>query len=130
MGDLFQAHRSADRLAAWHIVTGKYPPDSGGVADYTAAVAGALADSGAQVHVWSTGDEPDTVALPGGVAVHRVAGSFGRSGLARLDRDLNRFPGPHTILIQYVPHAFGWKAMNLPFVAWVLIRRVRRRDDV
>ena len=35
-----------------------------------------------------------------------------------------------TILIQYVPHAFGWKAMNLPFVAWVLIRRVRQRDDV
>ena len=130
MGDLFQGHRSADRPATWHIVTGEYPPGLGGVADYTAAVADALAESGAEVHVWSTGDEPDTVALPGRVRIHRVAGSFGPSGLARLDRDLNRFPGPRTILIQYVPHAFGCKAMNLPFVAWVLIRRVRRRDDV
>jgi glycosyltransferase involved in cell wall biosynthesis len=130
MGDLFQAHRPADRPAAWHIVTGEYPPDSGGVADYTAAVAGALADTGTEVHVWSTGDEPDAGALPGGVWVHRVAGSFGPAGMARMDRELDRFPDPRTILIQYVPHAFGWKAMNLPFVAWVLIRRVRRRDDV
>src|SRR5271166_3646609 len=130
MGDLFQAHRSADRPATWHIVTGEYPPDLGGVADYTAAVAGALADTGTEVHVWSTGDEPDAVALPGGVWVHRVAGRFGPVGLARMDRELDHFPDPRTILIQYVPHAFGWKAMNLPFVAWVLIRRIRRRDDV
>ena len=130
MGDLFQAHRSDDRPGIWHIVTGEYPPDLGGVADYTAAVAGALADTGAEVHVWSTGDVPDAVALPGGVWVHRVAGWFGPAGLARMDRKLDRFPGPRTILIQYVPHAFGWKAMNLPFVAWALIRRVRRRDDV
>lgn len=115
---------------AWHVVTGEYPPDSGGVADYTAAVASALADSGVEVHVWSNGDQPGPVTLPGEVTVHRVAGSFGPSGLARLDRDLNRFPGPRTILIQYVPHAFGWKAMNLPFVAWALMRRVRRQDDV
>ena len=114
----------------WHIITGEYPPDSGGVADYTAAVAGALADTGAEVHVWASGDEPDAVALPGGVAVHRVASGFGPPGLARMDRRLDRFPDPRTILIQYVPHAFGWKAMNLTFVAWVLIRRVRRRDDV
>src|SRR5208337_3664604 len=76
------------------------------------------------------GDEADTVALPGGVWVHRVAGRFGPAGLARLDRELGRFPGPRTILIQYVPHAFGWKAMNLPFVAWAWIRSIRRRDDV
>ncbi len=130
MGDMFQAHRSADRPCTWHMVTGEYPPDSGGVADYTVAVADALAETGAEVHVWSTGDEPDAVPLPGGVTVHRVAGRFGPAGLARMDRELNRFPDPRTILIQYVPHAFGWKAMNMPFVAWVLIRRVRWRDDV
>ena len=33
-------------------------------------------------------------------------------------------------LLQYVPHAFGWKAMNIPFVAWALTRKVRQRDDV
>ena len=114
---------------AWHMVTGEFPPEPGGVADYTAAVAGALADTGAEVHVWSTGDELDGVALPGGVWVHRVAGSFGPAGLARLDRELDRFPGPRTVLIQYTPHAFGWKAMNLPFVAWAGWRACRG-DDV
>jgi hypothetical protein len=29
------------------------------------------------------------------------------------------------VLIQYVPHAYGWKAMNLPFVAWLLTQRRR-----
>ena len=130
MGDLFQAYRFSDRPGTWHIVTGEYPPDLGGVADYAAAVAGALANTGAEVHIWSTGDEPDAVVSPGGVSVHRVADRFGPAGLARVDRELNRFTGSRTILIQYVPHAFGWKAMNLPFVAWALIRRVRRRDDV
>ncbi len=112
------------------MVTGAYPPDLGGVADYTAAVAAALADEGAEVHVWSAGDEPAAVALPVGVWVHRAAGRFGLVGLARLDRGLDRFPAPRTIVIQYVPHAFGWNAMNLGFAAWVLSRRVRRRDDV
>jgi hypothetical protein len=100
------------------------------VADYTAAVAGALADTGAEVHVWAPGDADSPVAASCGVTVHRVAGRFGPAGLGRLDRELDRFPGPRTILVQYVPHAFGWKAMNLPFAAWALTRRVRRGDEI
>ncbi len=115
---------------AWHLVTGEYPPDRGGVADYTAAVAAALAHTGAEVHVWSAGDEPDVGILAGGVWVHRVAGRFGPTGLARLDRELNRSPGPRTILVQYVPHAFGWKAMNLPFAVWAWNRSFHHRDDM
>jgi hypothetical protein len=29
------------------------------------------------------------------------------------------------ILVQYVPHAFGWKAMNVPFCMWLRSRRER-----
>ncbi|MBV8315828.1 MAG: hypothetical protein JOZ53_12885, partial [Planctomycetaceae bacterium] len=83
------------------------------MADYTAAVAGALADIGAEVHVWAPGDADESDAGPGGVAVHRVAGRFGPAGLARLDRMLDRFPGPRRLLVQYVPHGFGWKGMNV-----------------
>jgi glycosyltransferase involved in cell wall biosynthesis len=128
--DSFRAPPFAARPGAWHLVTGEYPPDLGGVADYTAAVAGALAEAGAEVHVWAPGDEDAPPARSaGGVSVHRVAGRFGPAGLVRLDRGLDRFAGPRTILIQYTPHAFGWKAMNLPFAAWAG-RRARRGDDV
>jgi glycosyltransferase involved in cell wall biosynthesis len=99
------------------------------VADYTATVAGALAEAGAEVHVWTPGDGDGSAAGPGGVAVHRAAGRFGPAGLVRLDRGLERCAGPRTLLIQYVPHAFGWKAMNLPLVAWAGWR-ARRGDDV
>ena len=129
----------------WHLVTGEYPPDPGGVADHTAQLAGGLAAAGCEVHVWaprpvaSGGREsPGSSASPGdsrpplaadrqGVTVHPVGG-FGPAGLARLDAGLDRFPRPRTLLIQYTPHAFGWKAMNVGFVAWLLSRRVRGDD--
>ncbi len=37
----------------WHILTGEYPPEPGGVSDYTALVAGGLAEAGIEVHVWT-----------------------------------------------------------------------------
>ena len=126
MSDLFQAYRFADRPGIWHLVTGEYPPDLGGVTDYSVRLS--------PVHspiprLGCMSGEPGTSqAHP-----HRWAGlgSTGSPvGLVCMERSLDHFPGPRTILIQYVPHAFGWKAMNLPFVAWVLIRRVRRRDHV
>jgi glycosyltransferase involved in cell wall biosynthesis len=115
-------------VSRWHVITGTYPPQPGGVADYTALLARALAAEGCEVHVWSGGGgEP---AVENGVTVHRVAGRFGPRGLARLGRELNRFPGPRRLLVQYVPHGFGCKAMNVPFAAWVLARRVRHGDDI
>ena len=35
----------------WAIITGEYPPDPGGVSDYTYLVATHLADAGDEVHV-------------------------------------------------------------------------------
>ena len=39
--------------ARWHIVTPELPPDCGGVGDYTAQIAGALARTGDSVSVYS-----------------------------------------------------------------------------
>src|SRR5205085_9332813 len=36
-----------------------------------------------------------------------------------------RRPRLDRILVQYVPHAFGWKGMNLAFAAWVACRARR-----
>ncbi len=116
-------------MTRWAILTGEYPPQHGGVSDYTRLVAEGLAAVGDEVAVYAPpqGLGPDSA--PPGVQVRRLPDRFGLRGLPWLDRELVRCR-PDRVLIQYVPHAFGWNAMNLPFVAWVLIRRVRRRDDV
>src|SRR5262249_55884977 len=93
-------------VTCWHLVTGEYPPNPGGVSDYTAGLAAALAAAGQAVHVWAPGAARLPGPEPSGVEVHRIA-RFSPLGLGRLDRELDRFASPRTILIQYVPHAFG-----------------------
>jgi len=113
----------------WVILTGEYPPQPGGVSDYTRLVAEGLAAVGDEVAVYAPPQSRGPELTAPGVRVRRLPDRFGFRGLRWLDRDLARDP-PDRVLIQYVPHAFGWKAMNLPFVAWAWIRRARRRDDV
>jgi glycosyltransferase involved in cell wall biosynthesis len=107
---------------AWHIITGEYPPGHGGVADYTHSVARALAAEGDEVHVWAPA-VADDLAENAGVRVHPIAGGFGPRGLARLTRQLGAVRGPRRVLVQYVPHAFGMRAMNVPFCAWIAALR-------
>ena len=120
----------------WHILTGEYPPQPGGVSDYTRQLACALVDAGDRVEVWAprceTSDRlPDGAdaaesAVPG-IVIHRLPDTFGPKSLLRLTRALNRLPSPRRLLVQYVPHAFGWKGANLAFCLWL---RVRRRDSI
>jgi glycosyltransferase involved in cell wall biosynthesis len=117
---------SAPARVHWQMLTGEYPPQPGGVSDYSQLVARALADAGDRVTVWapaSAGDAPDEV-YPG-VAVRRLPDNFGRRSRRLLDRYLDTLPQPRRLLVQYVPHAFGWKAANVPFCLWL---RSRRRD--
>ena len=100
----------------WHIVTGEYPPQVGGVADYTRAVAHGLAAAGDSVDVWVPGTE--ATGRPG-VTVHGLPGHFGPRALSALTWQLRRTPGPYRLLVQYVPHAFGWKGSNVPFCLWL-----------
>ena len=111
---------------AWHLVTPEYPPDTGGIAGYTGVVAHALADAGHCVHV-STRGEVGTH-FDGPVTVHRVGPSFGRAGLRELAASLSRSPRPRRLFVQYTPHGYGFKAMNLPFAAW-LRRHAAVTDD-
>ncbi len=104
----------------WHIITGGYPPQLGGVSDYTRQVAVELARAGDEVNIWAPA-YGDADPIDAGVAIHRLPGHFGPRALAILDRQLSRDPA--RILVQYVPHAFGFKAMNFPFVAWLYARR-------
>jgi glycosyltransferase involved in cell wall biosynthesis len=113
-------------VVEWHLITGEYPPQPGGVSDYSAVVARGLASQGDEVHVWAPacpGRGPDAP----GVTVHALPGRFGPRALVALDAGLKRYRSPRRILVQYVPHLYGCKAMNLPFCLWL---RARRHDSV
>jgi glycosyltransferase involved in cell wall biosynthesis len=110
-----------------HLVTPEYPPTIGGVGDYTRQVARGLADAGDDVHVWCPGGEEDRSERT--VTVHRTLGGFGRADLQRTDAALRAFPAPRRILVQWVPHGYGRRAMNVPFCLW-LGRRAAAGDRV
>ena len=50
---------------------------------------------------------------------------FGLRSLRVLSRELDDAASPR-VLVQYVPHAFGWKGGNLPFCFWLWLRQDRR----
>ena len=105
---------------AVHILTGEYPPECGGVGDYTRLVAGALTTRGFAVHVWC----PAVVeAVMDRVTLHHLPDAFGPGSRQRLESALTENPG--TLLLQYVPNALGARGANLPFCLWLL--RLRRR---
>jgi len=78
-------------------------------------VSASILDSRISMHAFSsrsTAEDRD-------VAVHRLPGRFGPRDLEILDIFLRRLPKPCRLLVQYVPHAFGCKGMNVPFCWWL-----------
>ena len=114
--------RISTKEMQWHIITGEFPPLPGGVGDYTCRLATGLADVGEQVHVWTPGSTLEAVALDG-VEVHGLPGKFGLRWLRALDRGLGAYSGERIVLVQYVPHMYGWKAMNVAFCWWLFRQR-------
>lgn len=108
-------------MNTWHIITPEYPPALGGVADYTRLVARGLAARGGRVQVWAPA-VAGTEELDSGVEVHRLRNGFTPAALATLGDSVNA-AGRGRILVQYVPHGFGMRAMNLPFCLWLYAQR-------
>jgi glycosyltransferase involved in cell wall biosynthesis len=87
----------------WHILTGEFPPATGGVGDYTAQLASELQRAGDRVTVWTPGQTlPDC---------------FGRATTDVLQSAFRESPG--IVLLQYVPNALGARGMNLGFCRWL-----------
>lgn len=114
-------------MAQIHLVTPEYPPQLGGVSDYTQLVARALAGAGDDIHVWSpeggTGDGDHSI------TVHPAMGRFRRQDLERAGALLDRYPAPRRLIVQWVPHGYGFRAMNVAFCLW-LWRRAANGDQV
>jgi glycosyltransferase involved in cell wall biosynthesis len=112
-------------MAPWHFVTPESPPQIGGVADFTRVMATALAATGRQVHVWS----PAPADQMAGVSVHPLEGGYAVRRLGAIGRALDTCDTPRRLFVQWVPHGFGYKSLNVPFCLWVW-RRARRGDRV
>jgi len=89
-------------------------------------LATALAQAGDEIHVWAP-EIPAAAPSKDRAIVHRLPGHFGPLALARLSRELKP---DGRMLVQYVPHAYGLKAMNLGFTAWLWAQRDRMPIDV
>jgi glycosyltransferase involved in cell wall biosynthesis len=108
----------------WHLITGEYPPDIGGVGDYTRQVGEALSRCGDEVHVWAprNSNSSNSANEAGPIRVHRIPDNFGPRSMAAMERGIDR-GSKSQVLVQYVPHAFGWKAMNVPLCIWLASRQ-------
>jgi len=114
-------------MASWTILTCEYPPACGGVGDYTAQVAGALAAAGDEVTVFCPPMCSSPLNHPG-VDVIVLDDVYGRRGRREIDGRLNRRRS--TLLVQYVPTAFGLRGANIPWCRWLEERARRNGDDV
>lgn len=113
----------------WHIITGEYPPKRGGVSDYTYLLARGLSDAGDEVHIWAPEVSGEVVELES-VEVHALPRHFGLAWLLALHRGLAAAGDDATVLVQYVPHMYGWKAMNLAFCLWLALQRNKMNIQV
>lgn len=119
-------------ITTWHILAGEYPPQRGGVSDYTEQLARGLSDASDAVNVWCPGVERSVSDRneKGGVTVHRMVDAFAPHRLPALGRALKRFSAPRTLLVQYAPNAFGLRGLNVFFCLWLAWRGVIGGDDV
>ncbi|HLX62133.1 MAG TPA: glycosyltransferase [Planctomycetota bacterium] len=109
----------ASKTIIWHILTGEFPPQKGGVADYTALIARKLADAGDEVHVWAPGADATRAVSSERLSVHDLPGKFGFRALRRLGCALRREKRAHRLLVQYVPQMYGMRGMNVVFALWI-----------
>ena len=82
---------------------------------------------GDEVHVWCPRAADETAVA--GVHIHPDLGRIAPADLRRLDDLLQPFETPRRLLVQWVPHGFGYHSMNLWFCLW-LARRAWSGDCI
>ena len=106
----------------WAILIGQFGI-TGGVSDYTTLVAEKLALAGDEVVVYAS--SPSLAQLSERrFRVVELPGSFGPPAHRMLDVAF-KASMPDRVLVQYAPHSFGWRGMNISFGLWLYARRKR-----
>jgi glycosyltransferase involved in cell wall biosynthesis len=129
------ASRNGAPRGRWCVVTCEYPPLDGGVSDHTFHLVATLAAQGDVVDVWCPpapaqpdGAEPPSAPEIPGVTVRVLPSHFGPRAIRLLRRELRTLPADTRVLVQWVPTAFGWRMMNLPFALMLFGLPGRRLD--
>jgi len=111
-------------MNSWHIITCEYPPQVGGVSDYTGLLAGELRKAGDAVEIWAPAFVSDK--RPN---VHRSLGNFSAKDLRQTDELLDQCARSRILLMQWVPHGYGKRGINLGFTRWIA-SRAKRGDQI
>jgi len=99
-----------------HILTPEYPPKSGGVADHTKILAAGLRKQGFQVLVWC----PSNMGTKEEIDAGEVRPNLGRMRIQDLVPVGKRILSQGgKVLLQWVPHGYGMRSINLPFCFWI-----------
>lgn len=109
-------------IARWHFLTGEYPPARGGIAQFAAVAAEALASRGADVHVWTPGGGAPAAST----TVHRLPDRFGEQSIAALEEGVRAMPG--RVVLHYAPNVLGARGANLRFCRWFARQGQHRWD--
>jgi len=126
---IWRTQKNTKTMTEWHIITGEYPPQPGGVSDYTRIVARELAAAGDGVHVWCP-QAAGATSQEAGVIVHRDLGNLAPTDFWRVGQRLKQFAAPRWLLVQWVPHGYGYKSLNVPFCLWLWLRAKLHGDQV
>ena len=112
-----------------HIVTGYGTTTVGGMSAHMAMLADGLADGSQEVHIWQP-ESTEIGSRSAAVEIHKNLGRLSFGDFRRTSRALNSFPQPRRLLVYWVPHAYGYKSMNVPFCFWIWMRSVWHKDRV
>lgn len=115
-------------MTRWHLLTGEFPPDTGGVAQFSASIAQGLAARGIDLHVWAPAGATGRARTAPSPAfqIHTLPDRFGPRSRTDLRAGINP---REVIFVQYAPNALGARGANVLFCRWLLAQS-RRGSDV
>lgn len=107
-----------------HVLTPEYPPEVGGVSDYVTTACAEIRDLGHGLTIWCPAVTSGPRESSRGLRIEEVAGGYEWAGLRELNRRLKASMAPRRLLVQWVPHGFGYRSLNVLFCLWVWWRSI------
>jgi glycosyltransferase involved in cell wall biosynthesis len=82
-----------------------------------------------EVHVWQP-EKTELGSRSAAVEIHKTLGRLSIGDFFRTGRALRAFRKPRRLLVYWVPHAYGYKSLNVPFCLWIWWRSAWHKDRV